>query len=59
MARSLKEIQEDKAKLEAEEKAAIKEHKKDAIQQVKKLIEDFDISGGDLRGKVAKKLGIK
>ena len=59
MARSLKEIQDDKATLEAEEKAAIKEHKKDAIQQVKKLIEDFDISGGDLRGKVAKKLGIK
>lgn len=59
MARTIEEIHQDKLKLDAEEKEAIKTHKRAAIQEVKKLIVQFDISGGDLRGKVAKKLGIK
>jgi len=56
MARSLEEIQADKKKLVEEEKEALEAHKKDAIVEVKKLIVEYKLTKGDIRGKAIKQL---
>ena len=56
MARSLEEIQADKKKLVEEEKEALEAHKKDAIAEVKKLIVEYKLTKGDIRGKAIKQL---
>ena len=56
MVRSLEEIQADKKRLVEEEKEALKEHKKDAIAEVKKLIVEYKLTKGDIRGKAIKQL---
>ena len=56
MVRSLEEIQADKKRLVEEEKEALKEHKKDAIAEVKKLIVQYKLTKGDIRGKAIKQL---
>ena len=57
MTRSLEEIQADKKRLAEEEKEARKAHKKDAIAEVKKLIVEYKLTKGDIRGKALKQLG--
>jgi len=39
-----------------EEKEALKAHKKDAIAEVKKLILQYNLTKGDIRGKALKQL---
>jgi hypothetical protein len=39
-----------------EEKKAVKAHKKEAVATVKKLIVEFNLTKGDLRGKAMKQL---
>ena len=56
MTRSLEEIQADKKRLAEEEKGALKAHKKDAIAEVKKLIVEYKLTKGDIRGKAIKQL---
>ena len=56
MVRSLEEIQADKKRLAEEEKEALKAHKKDAIAEVKKLIVEYKLTKGDIRGKAIKQL---
>ena len=56
MTRSLEEIQADKKALAEEEKQALKEHKKNAVATVKKLIVDYELTKGDIRGKALKQL---
>ena len=56
MVRSLEEIQADKKRLVEEEKEALKAHKKDAIAEVKKLIVEYKLTKGDIRGKAIKQL---
>ena len=56
MTRSLEEIQADKKRLAEEEKVALKAHKKDAIAEVKKLIVEYKLTKGDIRGKAIKQL---
>ena len=56
MVRSLEEIQADKKRLVEEEKEALKAHKIDAIAEVKKLIVDYKLTKGDIRGKAIKRL---
>ena len=56
MTRSLEEIQADKKRLAEEEKEALKAHKKDAIAEVKKLIVEYKLTKGDIRGKALKQL---
>jgi hypothetical protein len=51
MTRSLEEIQADKKALAEEEKQALKAHKKDAVATVKKLILQYNLTKGDIRGK--------
>ena len=47
----------DKAKaLAEEEKKAVKAHKKEAVATVKKLILEFNLTKGDIRGKAMKQL---
>ena len=52
----LEEIQADKKRLVEEEKEALKAHKKDAIAEVKKLIVEYKLTKGDIRGKAIKQL---
>ena len=52
--RSLEEILADKKRLVQEEKEALKAHKKDAIAEVKKLIVEYKLTQGDIRGKAIK-----
>ena len=59
MVRSLEEIQADKKRLAEEEKEALKAHKKDAIAEMKKLMFEYKISRGDIRGKSIKQLMVE
>ena len=56
MTRSLEEIQADKKALAEEEKQALKAHKKNAVTEVKKLIVEYKLTKGDIRGKAIKQL---
>ena len=56
MTRSLEEIQADKKALAEEEKQAFKAHKKNAVAEVKKLIVEYKLTKGDIRGKALKQL---
>lgn len=56
MVRTLAEINADKKALAEEEKKALKAHKKNAVATVKKLIVEFNLTKGDLRGKAMKQL---
>ena len=56
MTRSLEEIQADKKALAEEEKQALKAHKKNAVTEVKKLILQYNLTKGDIRGKALKQL---
>ena len=56
MVRTLAEINADKKALAEEEKKALKAHKKDAVATVKKLILEFNLTKGDIRGKAMKQL---
>jgi|TARA_R110000851_G_scaffold917_4_gene3134 hypothetical protein len=56
MTRSLEEIEANEKELAAEKKQALKEHKKNAVATVKKLIVDYKLTKGDIRGKAMKQL---
>ena len=56
MARSITEIEAEEKALADEKKVALKEHKKEAVDTVKKLIVEFKLSKGDIRGKAMKQL---
>ena len=56
MVRSLAEIHAEQKTLAAEEKKAVKAHKKEAVATVKKLILEFNLTKGDIRGKAMKQL---
>ena len=56
MTRSLEEIQADKKALAEEEKQALKAHKKNAVAEVKKLILQYNLTKGGIRGKALKQL---
>ena len=56
MVRTLAEINVDKKALAEEEKKALKAHKKEAVATVKKLILEFNLTKGDIRGKAMKQL---
>jgi ABC-type iron transport system FetAB permease component len=56
MTRSLEEIEAQEKELAAEKKQALKEHKKNAVTTVKKLIVDYKLTKGDIRGKALKQL---
>ena len=56
MASSLEEIGAQEKELAAEKKQALKEHKKNAVATVKKLIIDYKLTKGDIRGKALKQL---
>ena len=56
MTRSLEEIQADKKALAEEEKQALKAHKKNAVAEVKKLILQYNLTKGDIRGKAINQL---
>ena len=56
MTRSLEEIQADKKALAEEEKQALKAHGKNAVAEVKKLILQYNLTKGDIRGKALKQL---
>ena len=56
MVRTLAEINADKKALAEEEKKALKAHKKEAVATVKKLILEFNLTKGDIRGKAWKQL---
>ena len=58
MTRSLEEIQADKKALAEEEKQALKAHKKNAVAEVKKLIVEYKLTKGDIRGKELKQLNM-
>ena len=56
MPRSLEEIEAQEKELAAEKKKALKEHKKNAVAEVKKLILQYNLTKGDIRGKALKQL---
>ena len=56
MVRSLAEIHVEQKALSEEEKKAVKAHKKEAVATVKKLILEFNLTKGDIRGKAMKQL---
>ena len=56
MTRSLEEIEAQEKELASEKKQALKEHKKNAVATVKKLIVDYKLTKGDIRGKALKQL---
>ena len=56
MTRTLEEIEAQEKELAAEKKQALKEHKKNAVATVKKLIVDYKLTKGDIRGKALKQL---
>ena len=56
MVRSLAEIHAEQKALAEEEKQALKAHKKDAVATVKKLIVEYKLTKGDIRGKAWKQL---
>ena len=57
MVRTLAEINADKKALAEEEKKALKAHKKDAVATVKRLIVEYNLTKGDLRGKAMIAIG--
>ena len=56
MTRPLEEIEVNEKELAAEMKQALKEHKKNTVASVKKLIVDYKLTKGDIRGKALKQL---
>ena len=56
LTRWLEEIQADKKALAEEEKQALKAHNKNAVAEVKKLILQYNLTKGDIRGKALKQL---
>ena len=52
---AIADLIEQKA-LAEEEKQALKAHKKNAVAEVKKLILQYNLTKGDIRGKVIKQL---
>ncbi|WP_443631186.1 hypothetical protein ABXT60_02430 [Candidatus Njordibacter sp. Uisw_056] len=52
----ISEIDKQIAELQKKKEDAIKENKKKAVVDVKKLILDFKVTKGDLRGKAMKQL---
>ena len=50
------EIHAEQKALAEEEKKAVKAHKKEAVATVKKLILEFNLTKGDIRGKAMKQL---
>ena len=56
--RPLAEIQADEKALAKKKKEALKAHKKDAIAEVKKLIVEFKLTKGEIRGKALKQLEV-
>jgi hypothetical protein len=56
MVRSIQEIEAQEKELAKEKKEALKAHKKDAVKEVKKLIIDYKLTKGDIRGKAMKQL---
>ena len=52
----LEEIEAQEKELAAEKKQALKEHKKNAVAKVNKLIVDYKLTKGDIRGKALKQL---
>ena len=57
MTLSLEEIEANEKKLAPEQKLAMKEHKKDAVATLNKLIVDYKLTKGDIRGRLLKQLG--
>jgi len=53
---TIAEIETDEKALAEEKKEALKAHKKDAIAEVKKLIVEYKLTKGDIRGKAIKQL---
>ncbi len=56
MVRALAEIHAEQKALAEEEKEAVKADKKEALATVKKLILEFKLTKGDIRGKAMKQL---
>ena len=56
MIRPIAEIEAEEKALAEEKKAALKAHKKEAVVEVKKLIVDYKLTKGDIRGKAFKQL---
>lgn len=56
MVRPIAEIEAEEKALAEEKKAALKAHKKEAVAEVKKLIVDYKLTKGDIRGKALKQL---
>jgi len=56
MVRSIQEIEALEKELAKEKKEAMKAHKKNAVAEVKKLIIDYKLTKGDIRGKAMKQL---
>ena len=56
MVRTLAEIHAEQKALAEVEKKAVKAHKKEAVATVKKLILEFNLTKGDLRGKAMTQL---
>ena len=56
MVRALAEIHAEQKALAEEEKEAVKADKKEALTTVKKLILEFNLTKGDIRGKAMKQL---
>ena len=50
------EIHAEQKALAEEEKQALKAHKKNAVAEVKKLIFQYNLTKGDIRGKALKQL---
>ena len=53
---SLDEIEADKKALTEEEKQALEAHKKNDVAEVKKLIVEYKLTKGDIKGKALKQL---
>ena len=56
MVRPIAEIEAEEKALAEVKKAALKAHKKEAVAEVKKLIVDYKLTKGDIRGKALKQL---
>jgi hypothetical protein len=61
MARSITEIEAEaeEKELADEKKVVLKEHKKEAVAIVKKLIAEYNLTKGDIRGKALKQLELE
>ena len=56
MVRPIAEIEADEKALAEEKKDALKAHKRDAIKEAKRLITEYKLTKGDIRGKALKQL---